>query len=108
MHANVYSEASHYNVLVWVAVSCTFSLKEFIWRYLLVSLHMHVVLLQISVEEVAEPIEFPVSDVILLESHKAKKPGPGSRANKEMPDWVNKLAEKYDMTVHSDKSSPPI
>ncbi len=64
---------------------------------------MHVVLLQILVEEVAEPIEFPVSDVILLESHKAKKPGPGSRANKEMPDWVNKLAEKYDMTVQSSR-----
>ncbi len=74
----------------------------------LASLHTHVILLQISVEEVAEPTEFPVSDVILLESHKAKKPGPGSRASKEMPDWVNKLAEKYDMTVHSDKSSPPI
>ncbi len=75
----------------------------------LASLHMHVILLQISVEEVAEPTEFPVSDVILLESHKAKKPGPGSRASKEMPDWVNKLAEKYDiMTVHSDRSSPPI
>ncbi len=61
-------------------------------------------------KEVAEPTEFPVSNVILLESHKQKIPelGPGSRASKEMPDWVKKLAEKYDMTVHSDRSSPPI
>ncbi len=66
-----------------------------------------------EVAEPTEPTEFPVSNVILLESHKQKTPelGPGSRArmtSKEMPDWVKKLAEKYDMTVHSDRSSPPI
>lgn len=73
-------------------------------------------MLQISVEEVGEPAESPVSDS-RSDSHKLKVPGTKksrfesqfhgtgrATAQKEMPEWVTKLSAEYNMKVFKDTS----
>lgn len=71
--------------------------------------------LQISVEEVVEPTESPVSDS-RPESHKlnaslrAQKKAltgsrlKGARDDKEMPEWAKKLTQQYNVMIHTDST----